>query len=98
MDTVFRKLARQIRCLNPLKNKDSIGAKCKERCVAVVKRWSLREPDNPQNRTKTHWLTYRACVARDGGFFTSNSQGGQRYFWIESLYVSGHITVRTSYD
>lgn len=81
----FTRLAKDIKALDPMKNKDGTLTNCKERCISVVKRWSSREPNNLLCKTKMHWNTYNACVTRRGGVFRAKSQGRHRYAWIESL-------------
>ncbi|OIW24673.1 hypothetical protein CONLIGDRAFT_692138 [Coniochaeta ligniaria NRRL 30616] len=85
LNKTFNKLSRDIRTLNPMKNKDSTVANCKARCIAVVKRWSSKEPDNLLCTKKMFWNTYNACVNRRGAVYRAKSQGKHRYAWIETL-------------
>ncbi|KAB5566086.1 hypothetical protein GE09DRAFT_1283951 [Coniochaeta sp. 2T2.1] len=80
----FSKLGRDVKALNPIKNKGSTVANCKDRCIDVVKHWAALHPDKgSQSKQRMHWPTYNACIARGGEVFTAKK--GPRYAWVESL-------------
>lgn len=74
-----------IKSFDPMKNKQSTVAHCRDRCIAVVQHWSARDADNILCKAKMHWNTYNACIKRSGGAYRAFSPGRPRYAWIESL-------------
>jgi hypothetical protein len=86
LEPAFIKIRKDIKALDPMKNKNIAIANCKQRCVAVVARWACKDPNsNSQLGRKMSWLTYDACVKRFGKPFISHAPGRPRYAWIESL-------------
>jgi hypothetical protein len=86
LNTGFNKLCKNIKALDPLKNKDGTLANSKQRCIEVVTRWASKNPSNLLDMKKMHWSTYNACVKKNGGPFYSMADGTRRrYAWIESL-------------
>ncbi|KAB5542804.1 hypothetical protein GE09DRAFT_1289470 [Coniochaeta sp. 2T2.1] len=82
----FSKLGRDIKALNPIKNKGSTVANCKDRCIRVVEHWAALDPDKgsqSKQLKRMRWPTYNACIARGGEVFIAKK--GPRYAWVESL-------------